>query len=50
VFRLEFSDFQFNRDKTGKRTVIEQQINEEIRITDLNTVLLANKCIVFAEL
>ena len=43
MFRLEFSDFQFNRDKAGKRTVIKQQVDEEICIADLNTVLLTDK-------
>ena len=43
MFRLEFSDFQFNRDKAGKRTVIKQQVNEEICIANLNTVLLTDK-------
>ena len=43
MFRLEFPDFQFNRDKAGKRTVIKQQVNEEICIANLNTVLLTDK-------
>lgn len=43
MFRLEFSDFQFNRDKAGERTVIKQQVDEEICIADLNTVLLTDK-------
>lgn len=43
MFRLELSNFQFNWNKAGKGTVIKQQINEEIRIADLDTVLLTDK-------
>ena len=39
MFRLEFPDFQFDRDKAGERTVIKQQVNEEICIANLNAVL-----------
>ena len=43
MFRLEFPDFQFNRDKAGERTVIKQQVNEEICIANLNAVLFPDK-------
>ena len=42
--------FQFDCNKAGQCTVIEQQINEEIRVADLNAVFFANKSEIMSKL
>lgn len=52
VFSAVFSAlyFQFDCNKAGQCTVIEQQINEEIRVADLNAVFFANKSEIMSKL
>ena len=50
MFRSEGINFQFDCNKTGQCTVIEQQINEEIRVADLNAVFFANKSEIMSKL
>ncbi len=50
MFRSEGINFQFDCNKAGQCTVIEQQINEEIRVADLNAVFFANKSEIMSKL
>jgi len=50
MFRTEGVDFQFNRHKAGQRTIVKQQINEEICVADLNTIFFANKSEIMSKL
>lgn len=50
MFRSEGINFQFDCNKAGQCTVIEQQINEEIRVANLNAVFFANKSEIMSKL
>ena len=43
MFRTEGIDLQFNRHKAGQGAVVEQQVDEEIRVTDLNTIFFTDE-------
>ena len=49
MFRLEFSNLQFNWHQAGQRAVVEQKINIEILPSDLNPVFLADKSEILSE-
>ena len=50
MFRSEGINFQFDCNKAGQCTVTEQQINEEIRVANLNAVFFANKSEIMSKL
>lgn len=49
MFRLEFSNLQFNWHQAGQRAVVEQKINIKILASDLNPVFLADKSEILSE-
>ena len=50
MFWSELIHLKLYSHKTGKQSIVEQQVDEEIRVADLNAVLLADKGKVLAQL
>ena len=44
MLRVEHINLQLDSHKAGQSAVIEQQINEEVRIADLHTVFFTDEC------